>query len=69
VEEELKENWRKLYNKQLIICATIELLLGHLSHKTRGFKCGWENKNIVLDFGWKYQVIKTSWKTWTYMGG
>jgi len=50
VEEELKEDWRKLHNKQVTICATSELLLGHLSHKERGFKCGWGNKNIMLDF-------------------
>jgi hypothetical protein len=51
VEEELKEDWRKLHNKQLTICATSELLSGHLSHKARGFKCRWGNKNIILDFG------------------
>lgn len=57
VEEELKEDWRKLHNKQLTVCATSELrvLLGHLSHKERGFKCGWGNKNIMLDF---YRNIK-----------
>jgi hypothetical protein len=38
VEEELEEDWRKLHNKQLTICATGELLLGHLSHIARGFK-------------------------------
>jgi hypothetical protein len=50
VEEELKEDWRKLHNKQITICATSELLLGHLSDKARGFKCEWGSRNFMLDF-------------------
>jgi hypothetical protein len=40
VEEELKEDWRKLHNNQPTICATSELLSGHLIHKARSLKCG-----------------------------
>ena len=69
MEEELKEEWRKLRNKQLTVCATNELLLGQLSYEARGFKCGWGNNNIMLDFGEKHQGKIANWRICACMGG